>query len=244
MGKGSGWPGDLNLAFVEGLFADYLQNPNSVAEEWRRYFRNLSSENGGNGSSRHGRRIPGTPAPGWRVRPSAPRACLNPAARRREPTAISSKRPPGCKGCVDKLVRNYRVRGHIIAHLDPLGLPRPSPPELDPDYYGLTQADMDRPVSPRTLSGCSPKTVGEIIERLRNTYCRSIGVQFMHIDDLERAATGCRSAWKARRTALQLARERAAPHPHAPDRRGDLRGVHPEEVRRREELFAGRFARA
>jgi 2-oxoglutarate dehydrogenase E1 component len=77
------------------------------------------------------------------------------------------------------------VRGHIIAHLDPLGLPRPSPPELDPGYYGLSQADMGRPVSPHTLSGSSPKTVGEVIERIRNTYCRSIGAQFMHIDDIK-----------------------------------------------------------
>jgi 2-oxoglutarate dehydrogenase E1 component len=177
MNDSTSWPGDLNLAFIEGLFADYLQDPNSVPEEWRRYFRSLASENGGSRPSSPGAWLAGPTfhAPGlFESRGVAARA----DGRQLEQAA-------GLQGRVDKLVRNYRVRGHIIAHLDPLGMPRPSPPELDPAYYGLTQADMARPVSPRTLNGCSPRTVGEVIERLRNTYGRSIGAQFMHIDDIK-----------------------------------------------------------
>ncbi len=79
---------------------------------------------------------------------------------------------------VDMLVRNYRVRGHTIAHIDPLEQPRPAPPELDPRSYGFTEADMARLVS---FAG-RPRTLRAVIDRLRHTYCRSIGVQFMHID--------------------------------------------------------------
>ena len=85
---------------------------------------------------------------------------------------------------VDQLVRAYRVRGHMIAAIDPLGLPRPSQPELDPEYYGFTEADLDRPFSTDTIRGPDVLTLRRILTRLRNTYCRSIGVQFMHMDDL------------------------------------------------------------
>jgi 2-oxoglutarate dehydrogenase E1 component len=85
---------------------------------------------------------------------------------------------------VDQLVRAYRVRGHRIAHLDPLGEQRPLLPELDPAFYGLGPADMDRTFSTRSLGGEDEATLRRIISRLRSTYCRFIGVQFMHIDDL------------------------------------------------------------
>ena len=52
---------------------------------------------------------------------------------------------------VDTLIRNYRVRGHIAASLDPLGQPRSAPPELDPAFYGFTDEDMDRELSTKTV---------------------------------------------------------------------------------------------
>jgi 2-oxoglutarate dehydrogenase E1 component len=84
---------------------------------------------------------------------------------------------------VDQLIRNYRVRGHMIARLDPLNRARPTPPELDPEFYGLTESDMERRFACETMHSDGGLTLREILERLRNTYCRSIGVQFMHIDD-------------------------------------------------------------
>jgi len=86
---------------------------------------------------------------------------------------------------VDQMVRAFRVRGHMIANLDPLGRPRPVQQELDPAFYGLSEADMDRPFSTRTIEGASVRTLRGIVERLQSTYCRSIGVQFMHIDDFD-----------------------------------------------------------
>ena len=86
---------------------------------------------------------------------------------------------------VDQLVRAYRVRGHMIAKIDPLEMPRAAMPELDPKFYHLADADMDRRFSSRTIYGTETLTLREILDRLRNTYCRSIGVEFMHIHDIE-----------------------------------------------------------
>ena len=95
---------------------------------------------------------------------------------------------------LDNLVRAYRVQGHRVARIDPLELAPDTSPELDPAYYGLSPRDMDRKISPKTLSGCLLDTPREVIERLRETYTRSIGVQFMHIDDLG-YASGSSSGW-------------------------------------------------
>ncbi len=85
---------------------------------------------------------------------------------------------------VDQLVRAYRVRGHLMADIDPLGRPRPDLPELDPAFYDLTEEDMDRIFSTDTIEGPQSMSLRQIIRRLHNTYCQSIGVQFMHMDDL------------------------------------------------------------
>jgi 2-oxoglutarate dehydrogenase E1 component len=188
-----GSPNTLSLAFVEGLYADYLKDPSLVAEDWQEYFAELApdanftrapklgpsfltpslfnpvpSGNGGgygqplNGKSNgHGN---GHAAPGWGNGVSE--------------VAVRQDR-------VDALIRAYRVRGHMIAKIDPLGLPRPLQAELDPEFHGLTGDDLDRKFSSRTIFGAESLTLREMLKRLRNTYCRSIGVQFMHIDDLK-----------------------------------------------------------
>jgi 2-oxoglutarate dehydrogenase E1 component len=80
-------------------------------------------------------------------------------------------------------VRAYRVGGHRIAQIDPLGFPRTGPLNLDPAYFGFTDADMDRRFSCETLTGPDTMTLREMLQKLRNTYCRSIGVEYMHIDE-------------------------------------------------------------
>ncbi len=85
---------------------------------------------------------------------------------------------------VDHLIRAYRVRGHTIAELDPLGRGRKTHPELELGFHGLSEDDLDLPFSSRTLHDAKVMTLRRIIQRLRNTYCKHIGVQFMHIDDL------------------------------------------------------------
>jgi len=86
---------------------------------------------------------------------------------------------------VDQLIRSYRTRGHMFARIDPLGQRQPKGRPLEPESLGLTEADLDQPFSTNTLAGPEVQTLREIIDRLRNTYCRSIGVQFMHITNFD-----------------------------------------------------------
>ena len=85
---------------------------------------------------------------------------------------------------IDQLIRAYRVRGHLFAHLSPLGPPTELHPELDPEYYGFSAADMGHTFSSRTIPGTTYMTLAEILAHMRNTYCKSTGAQYMHIDDL------------------------------------------------------------
>ncbi len=87
------------------------------------------------------------------------------------------------------LIRSYRVRGHLQANLDPLGLqPKPPHPELDYRTYGFTDADIDRPIFIDMVLGRQTATVREIVEIVQKTYCDKIGVEFMHIQVPEQKA--------------------------------------------------------
>ncbi len=87
------------------------------------------------------------------------------------------------------LIRAYRVRGHLEARLDPLGLQVPKPhPELDPHTYGFTDADLDRPIFIDNVLGRETATVREIIAIVRASYCGPVGVEFMHIQDPDQKA--------------------------------------------------------
>jgi 2-oxoglutarate dehydrogenase E1 component len=82
------------------------------------------------------------------------------------------------------LIRVYRVRGHLEAELDPLGLKQPGQyAELDPAAYGFAEADLDRPIFIDGVLGRETATMREIIDILRASYCGPIGVEFMHIQD-------------------------------------------------------------
>ena len=83
-----------------------------------------------------------------------------------------------------QLIHNHRVRGHIIAGVNPLGITHPCPAELELDFYGFSESELDLLAVPPTMHCDTPLTVREIFQRLRNTYSGSIGVQFMHIDEL------------------------------------------------------------
>ncbi|HEY8369313.1 MAG TPA: 2-oxoglutarate dehydrogenase E1 component [Thermodesulfobacteriota bacterium] len=186
------------LAFAEGLYAEYLKDPASVPPDWRRYFEELGD--GGPevrlGPSFKPRSVfdpAGAPANGRAAAASAapaavPSTAASPAAVAARPVVEvrpSAAAPTAVDARVEALVRAYRVRGHMIAQIDPLGMPRPMPPELDPAFFGFSEADLDRPFPNHGVAGPPIVTLRQIVERLRNTYCRSIGVQYMHIDDLE-----------------------------------------------------------
>jgi 2-oxoglutarate dehydrogenase E1 component len=208
--------GTANLAFLEDLFEQYLQDPGSVPSDWRAYFEALPAA----GSAPEHRSGQPEPRPPAAVNGQASGPPRGPAAKLVTPDGIATGHavaiangelklpaapageamplplPPVATGTageervaflqdrVDQLVRAYRVRGHLMAEIDPLGRPRPGLPELDPHFYHLTEEDMDRSFSTDTIEGPQSMSLRQIIKRLRNTYCRSIGVQFMHMDDL------------------------------------------------------------
>ena len=87
---------------------------------------------------------------------------------------------------VGTLINMYRVRGHLIAHLDPLDAEPPHiHPELDPLTYGLTIWDLPRPFVADGLAGRDVATLDEILHVLRDAYCRTLGIEYMHIQDPE-----------------------------------------------------------
>ena len=84
------------------------------------------------------------------------------------------------------LIRTYRVRGHLAARLDPLGLHRSEiPADLTPAWHGFTDTDLDRPIYLAGTLGFQQATVRQIVEVLQATYCGHIGFEYMHINDLE-----------------------------------------------------------
>jgi len=85
-----------------------------------------------------------------------------------------------------QLIHNYRVRGHLVADLDPLDSTRAPHKDLDPATYGLTIWDLDREFITNGLSGKDRATLREILEVLRETYCGTVGVEYMYIADPER----------------------------------------------------------
>ncbi len=87
---------------------------------------------------------------------------------------------------VQTLINMYRVRGHLIAHLDPLDAEPPElHPELDPLHYGLTIWDLPRQFVADGLAGKDMATLDEILHILRDAYCRTLGIEYMHIQDPE-----------------------------------------------------------
>jgi 2-oxoglutarate dehydrogenase E1 component len=156
-------PSSANLPFVEELYAAYQGDPCSVSEAWQEYFATL-------GDGKHAANL------GPRFRP---RSIFNPVAPRADaPDLLLQHR-------VDRLIRAYRVRGHIQAKLDPLSDFVPYVPELDLEYYGFTEDDLHREFACETIAGPGRLPLRDIVQRLREVYCQSIGAQFMHIDDLK-----------------------------------------------------------
>lgn len=185
------FPDSLSAEYLEALFADYLENPHRLDPAWRQYFQKLLEEENGHAQAHHLQNGGGNGK--VKIGPSfRPRSIFNAPgiAPRSDDSSEAFFTPEALDAArlqerADMLIRAFRVRGHLAAQIDPLGLPRPEPRELDPAFYGFTEKDMDRPFSTRAFGGPMMQTLRGIIDRLRATYCRHIGVQFMHIDDLE-----------------------------------------------------------
>ncbi|HLK93081.1 MAG TPA: thiamine pyrophosphate-dependent enzyme, partial [Polyangia bacterium] len=175
-----------NLAFAEELYFQYLRDPASVDPEWRRTFAALDSGAGRNGAG-----------PGGLVPPAAfPRSIF--AGRGATNAATVDGPPASPPGAiqsrismrllserVQRLIEAYREMGHLFADLDPLGLTARRSPQISLEDYGLTDEDLDLVFSSENVAGPTRKTLRDLISQLRETYCRTIGVQTSHLHDLE-----------------------------------------------------------
>src|ERR1700722_1458931 len=172
MGESANKIGIQSLAYIEQFYADYRRDPNSVPAEWREYF--ASSGNGADDARQLDH-------------PFKLRSASNPveSAPTKHSQPQSDPRAENLSERLHQLVRNYRGRGHIIAAVNPLGEKNPCPPELDLDFYNFSVSELEMLVNFPDLHSETPLTVREIFQRLRDTYCRSIGAQFLHIDDLK-----------------------------------------------------------
>jgi len=161
-----------NLEFAESQFANYLNDRNSVSPDWRDYFDELQAGQDGNPISVETFQNP------FQFASVFHRGAGSKADGSTSEAVVLQER-------LDQLIRSYRVRGHIVAQIDPLQSTRPRPAELDPEFYGFTQEHMGMEFSTEWFGGPESRTLRAMLTWLQTTYCRSIGVQFMHIDSLQ-----------------------------------------------------------
>ena len=146
----------VNAGLVAEIRQRYEVDPDSVHESWGDLFE-LDPP-----------RVSGAPDP-----PPAPS----------EPTALASPQAAEKYARVLRLIHAFRARGHRIADTDPLGAESVYFPELDPAHYDLGSDDLDRRFFAGDLPGGPIQTLRQILDRLRASYCRKVGVEFTHIQD-------------------------------------------------------------
>jgi len=165
-----------NAPYVEELYESYLDNPGSVPENWRKYFDAMQHVPAVDGSSKP------DVAHASVIASFAERAKAGPI---RVVTASADVEMGRKRVAVTQLVAAYRFLGSHWANLDPLQRQeRPPIPELDPASYGFTDADMDVVFNiSNTYFGQETASLRDLLNFLRDTYCRSIGAEFMYIGD-------------------------------------------------------------
>jgi len=158
-----------NAPFVEELYENYLHNPGSVSEQWREYFDRLAQLPGY--VARDVPHLPVINAFAEQARKGGYRAAaVAPVDDRKQVSVL-------------QMITSYRFIGDRWANLDPLKrTPRPEVPQLDPAYYGFSDADLNTVFNAGSFKGTPDHaTFGQIYDALKATYCGSIGVEYMYI---------------------------------------------------------------
>ncbi|MCW3847222.1 2-oxoglutarate dehydrogenase E1 component [Sphingomonas sp. LB-2] len=185
--------GGVSPGFVETLYRNYKSNPASVEEGWRNWFDGLESAVSG----------PSWAQPNWPPKETdALTAALDPTQMEPAPKPAKASAPaPAAAPAASAdeiaraagdsiramlLIRTYRVRGHLAANLDPLGLSKQELPEdLRTEYHGFADSEIDRPIYLGGVLGFQTATIREIVDILRRNYCGNVGLEYMHIADVE-----------------------------------------------------------
>src|SRR5688500_15087485 len=163
-----------NAPFIEELYEKYLSNPQSIAEEWRDYFDRMQDLPGATDKD-----VAHAPV----VESFVQRAKAGQFAQNRT-IEVEPVTPERLQVAALLLVTAYRIAGSRWATVDPLKrMPRPSIPELEPAYYDLKEADLDQMVNAGSFVGLERTSLRNLVQALRDTYCRNIGFEYMFISD-------------------------------------------------------------
>jgi 2-oxoglutarate dehydrogenase E1 component len=193
-----------NAEYVEALQAKHATDPASVDDVWAAYFEALNetgadAQAAANGPSWARGDWPPQPRDEltsaltgeWPAPPEDKKATADKITAKAAEKGISLSDKQVRAAVLDSVralmvIRAYRIRGHLVADLDPLGLRKEKPhPELDPRTYGFTEADMDRPIYLDNVLGMEVASLRQILDILQRTYCGTFALQFMHISDPE-----------------------------------------------------------
>ena len=170
-----------NAEFINKFYADYLSDPKSLPESWRQFFEGLSDEQKLIYDDLKG--------PSWSPERRNKKIILKPLDDKNEDKSQEINLDDAKQATKDSvraimLIRAYRIRGHLIASLDPLNLQKKEEhPELRPETYGFTKKDYQRKIFLDGVLGLQQGSLSEILKILKNTYCSNIGYEFMHMGD-------------------------------------------------------------
>ncbi|MBT8154861.1 2-oxoglutarate dehydrogenase E1 component [Epibacterium ulvae] len=196
-----------NAEYLEQLYAQYANDPNAVDQAWAEFFRQMGDAELDVKKEAEGpswARADWPPAPTdedtaaltgeWPVAPAEAKGAGKKIKEKAASTGVEISDAQVQRAVLDSiralmLIRAHRIRGHLAANLDPLGLHGREPhPELDPKAYGFTDADMDRPIFIDNVLGLQVASMRQIVDIVRRTYCGTFALQYMHISDPEQSA--------------------------------------------------------
>ena len=171
-----------NSEFINEFYADYLSDPNSLPDSWRRFFEGLSDNEKLVYDNLKG--------PSWSPEKKIKKRGIKISDKNKnnsEPTEINLnlvKQASKDSVRAIMLIRAYRIRGHLIANLDPLSIQKKEEhPELKPETYGFTKNDYKRKIFLDGVLGLQYGDLDQILSILKKTYCSKIGYEFMHMGD-------------------------------------------------------------
>ncbi|MDO5614358.1 MAG: 2-oxoglutarate dehydrogenase E1 component [Paracoccus sp. (in: a-proteobacteria)] len=198
-----------NAAWVEDLYARWSRDPAAVDEAWNRYFAAWGEDEAGAAEQAADgpswKRADWPPLPGddmtaaltgeWPMaKPSEAKAAMEKIAAKAAEKGVTLTSEQMRQAVLDSiralmLIRAYRIRGHLHADLDPLGMREvPSHGELNPGTYGFSAGDLDRPIFIDNVLGLEVASIREITALMERTYCGTFALQFMHISDPDQAS--------------------------------------------------------
>ena len=172
-----------NSEFINEFYADYISDPNSLPESWRTFFDGLNDNEKLIYDDIKG--------PSWSPNKKLKKIKISKELRNDEKTEISNITDSIKQASKDSvraimLIRAYRIRGHLIANLDPLAIQQKEEhPELKPETYGFEKKDYQRKIFLDGVLGLQYADLNQILEILKKTYSSNIGYEFMHMGDPE-----------------------------------------------------------